>query len=87
MEEKIKARQIAVIGLGRFGSNVARSLSRKGADILVLDKDMDIINHAITFTQRALQLDATDQSALEATGIGNYDVVCVCVGNIRTASR
>lgn len=78
-------KQFAVIGLGRFGTGIARTLSELGAEVLVIDIDEEKINDAISYATHAVQMDATDESALQSVGIGNFDVVCVCMGDVQSS--
>ncbi|MDN5348109.1 MAG: trk/ktr system potassium uptake protein [Clostridia bacterium] len=73
-------KQFAVIGLGRFGSSVARALARMGHQVLAIDQDegrVEAIMHEVT---QAVQADARDEEALKATGIRNVDVAIVAIG-------
>ncbi len=73
-------RQCAVIGLGRFGMSVARSLSESGAQVLAIDKDSERVKEASGFVYSAVELDATDKDALRETGIQNVDIGVVGIG-------
>lgn len=74
------AKQFAVIGLGRFGSSVARTLTELGHEVLAIDSDEDRIQEALPYVTHAVQADATDEEALKALGIRNFDVVVVAIG-------
>ncbi len=78
-------RQFAVIGLGRFGTGIARTLAELDAEVLVIDNNEDKINDAMAFATHAVEMDATDEAALQSLGIGNFDVVCVCIGEIQSS--
>ncbi|HRZ14641.1 MAG TPA: TrkA family potassium uptake protein [Candidatus Omnitrophota bacterium] len=73
-------RHIAVIGLGRFGSTVARELTDRGAHVIAIDahkQRVDDIKESVTY---AVVADATDEQALRGIGVQNVDVAVVCVG-------
>ena len=36
-------KSVAVLGLGKFGSSIARSLAKGGAEVLAVDKDEDLV--------------------------------------------
>ncbi|MFH1868074.1 MAG: TrkA family potassium uptake protein [Candidatus Omnitrophota bacterium] len=74
-------RQFAVIGLGRFGSSIAKTLSEKGCQVLAIDTDEDKVQDFSEIVAQAVCLDATDEKALRAVGIENIDVAVVSVGN------
>lgn len=73
-------RQFAVIGLGRFGWSVAKTLSEKGHQVLAIDKNEDLVQGASDFVTEAVQADSTDEKALKAVGIMNVDVAIIGIG-------
>ncbi len=79
-------KQFAVIGMGRFGSSVATSLYRLGYEVLAIDKDEDRIEDVLNQVTHAVQADGTDEEALRAIGIRNFDVVVVAIGQDIQAS-
>jgi len=79
-------RQFAVIGLGRFGWSVAKTLSEKGHQVLAVDKDEELVKEASDFVTEAVQVDSTDEKALKAVGIMNVDVAIVGIGTNLEAS-
>ncbi|MEG1990811.1 MAG: TrkA family potassium uptake protein, partial [Christensenella sp.] len=78
-------KQYVVIGMGRFGTSVAKTLVDQGADVLVIDGDEEKVDQAINFATHAVQADATDEQALKSLGIRNFDVACVCLGEIQSS--
>ncbi len=80
---KIK-KQFLVIGLGRFGASVARNLTEMGYDVLAVDSSESLVEEISPYVTQAVQADATDESALEAVGVRNFDVAVVSIGtNVR----
>lgn len=79
-------RQFAVIGLGRFGLSVAKTLAEQGCQVLAIDKDEQLVQYASEFVTEAVQADSTDDQALKAVGIKNADVVVVGIGTDLEAS-
>ncbi|MSQ41183.1 MAG: TrkA family potassium uptake protein [Dehalococcoidia bacterium] len=78
--------QIAIIGLGRFGSTLAKALHQMGHNVLGIDKDQRLVEEhrgAVTYPVRA---DATSESVLRELGIPNYDMVVVAIGTDMTAN-
>ena len=53
-------KQFVIIGLGRFGSSIAKTLYSLGNDVLAIDKDEDIVQEIADSVSHAVQLDATD---------------------------
>ncbi|WP_024614983.1 TrkA family potassium uptake protein [Clostridium sp. Ade.TY] len=79
-------KQFVVIGLGRFGSSVAETLYGLGNDVLVIDKDEDLIQDISDKVTHAVQMDATDEGALRTLGLRNFDVAVVTIGSNIQAS-
>lgn len=80
------ARQFAVIGLGRFGSSVARILVNAGYEVLAIDENEERIKEIGDLVTEAVELDATDEKALRAVGIEDVDVAIVAIGTDMQAS-
>jgi len=70
----------AVIGLGRFGSAVALTLSNKGAEVLAIDSDEELVENMRDDVAYAVSMDATDIKALRAQNIQDMDAVIVAIG-------
>ena len=69
--------QAIVIGLGQFGTAVARALAERGVDVMAIDRDEDRVQAIAAQVSEALCFDASDQEALERTSPASRDV-CVC---------
>lgn len=74
-------RQFVVIGLGRFGSSVAKTLVEMGNEVLVIDRDPERVQDFAPLVTHAVEADSTDEKALKALGIRNFDVVVVSIGD------
>ncbi|MDW3229654.1 MAG: TrkA family potassium uptake protein [Acidobacteriota bacterium] len=72
--------RFAVIGLGSFGGCLAKTLYDKGHEVLVIDKDSDIIDEAKDFSNQAVLMDSADKESLQALGVQDMDVVVVSLG-------
>lgn len=81
-----KKRQFAVIGLGRFGYSVARTLVERGMEVLAIDNDPEKVQAVSDFVTLAVECDATDEKALRAAGIHNVDAAVVSIGENIEAS-
>ncbi|HBB39415.1 MAG TPA: potassium transporter [Candidatus Aquiluna sp.] len=69
-----------VIGMGRFGSSLARELMRTGHEVLGVDTDERLVqqmSHELTHTVKA---DTTDEAVLSELGIGEFDAAVVAIG-------
>ncbi|MCM3628699.1 TrkA family potassium uptake protein [Paenibacillus glycanilyticus] len=79
-------KQFAVIGMGRFGSSIASSLTHMGFEVLAIDASEQRIQEAINLVTHAVSADSTDEEALRSLGIRNFDVVVVAIGEDIQAS-
>ena len=73
--------QFIVLGLGRFGMSVAKTLSDKGFDVLAVDNNAEVVQNALEFVTHAVKADMTDEIALKSLGIGNFDVAIIAIGS------
>lgn len=76
----------AVLGLGRYGSAVARELSNSGVDVLAVDIDEVTVNAVAGDLPICKCADITDPEAIEKLGIGEVDVVVVAMASNIEAS-
>ena len=74
-------KQFVVIGCGRFGQSVAIKLAELGAEVMVVDDNEEIIQSIADKVTYAVQADATDENAIKALGIRNFDVAIVTIGS------
>jgi trk system potassium uptake protein TrkA len=72
--------EYTVIGLGRFGSSVALKLVELGHSVLGIDRDRALVQELSDNLTHALALDATDEDALRAAGIAEFDTAIVAIG-------
>lgn len=79
-------RRVAIIGLGRFGSSVARTCAELGYDVTAIDIDERRVAEAAEFATLAAQADGTDEDTLVSLGIGRSDVGVVAQGQNIEAS-
>jgi trk system potassium uptake protein TrkA len=77
---------VAVIGLGRFGGQVARSLVALGHDVIGIDAEMEIIDRLADEMDHVVQADATNEAALRQIGVETVDRVVVGIGENLEAS-
>jgi trk system potassium uptake protein TrkA len=73
-------KQIAVIGLGRFGMSLANKLYGMGHDVLAIDVDEKIIHNVASQITHAVQADATNETILKDLGIDGFDIAVVAIG-------
>ena len=76
----MKRKQFAIIGLGRFGTSVAKTLYEMGYEVLAVDTDETRVQDFSDEVTHVVQADTTDEDTLKALGIRNFDVVVVAIG-------
>jgi trk system potassium uptake protein TrkA len=69
-----------VIGLGQFGSAVARELVQRGAEVVAVDKDEETVNRIAPLVTRALVMDATDEDSIKALEPDQMDAAICGIG-------
>ena len=75
-----KKPEFAVIGLGRFGRAVVKTLVAKGFSVLGIDRDEKSLQAVLDLCTQAVILDSTNEDALRELGIGAFDTVVVAIG-------
>ena len=79
-------RQFAVIGLGQFGSSVARTLARLGADVIGIDSDPVRVEAVKNDISHAVVLDATREDSMREVGVPEADTAVVSIGENQHAN-
>lgn len=79
-------RRVVVIGLGIFGSQLARQLYESGLEVVAIDKNRDVVQRIKDHSTKAVLADATDKEVLESIGIDAKDTVVISFGEDLSAS-
>jgi trk system potassium uptake protein TrkA len=79
-------RQFAVIGLGTFGTSVAKELHSKGAQVLVIDTNEEKVKDITSFVTQAVVADATEEKVLRSLGVADIDCAIVAIGESMESS-
>lgn len=72
--------KFCVIGLGRFGYQLAISLAKQGMEVLAIDKDEAIVSSIKDKVTQAVCLDVRDEESLRSIGVEEMDTVIVAMG-------
>jgi len=72
--------RIAIIGLGRFGTTLAKSLGRSDTEVIAIDRDQDLVEGVKDDVALAVRLDSTDEAALLSQDLPDCDVCVVSIG-------
>jgi trk system potassium uptake protein TrkA len=82
----LSTKQIAVLGLGRFGASVARTLRSLGHEVLGIDENENLVEMLSGELTHAVCCDCTDEDALRSLGLRNFDCAVVAIGHNMQAS-
>ena len=69
-----------VIGLGRFGAALVKTLSEAGKEVIAIDKNEERVREVRPYTDYAFVVDNLSETALKETGMQNCGTVTVCIG-------
>jgi trk system potassium uptake protein TrkA len=74
-----------VIGLGRFGTEVANQLNKMGKSVMAIDKNPDLIQKASKIHEVAIVCDASDLNSLAETGVTGIGTIIVAISSIESS--
>ena len=80
------AKSIAVLGLGKYGTSLVRTLYEMGADVLAVDKDEALVNEIADHCSAAVCADVSNEEALISLGLKDMDIVVVAMAQNLEAS-
>lgn len=69
-----------VIGLGRFGAALVKTLSEAGKEVIAIDKNEERVREVRAYTDYAFVVDNLSETALKETGMQNCGTVTICIG-------
>ena len=75
-----------IIGLGRFGAEMATKLYECGEEVMAIDTDESLVDKITDRVTRAVAADARDLDVLVKLGAENFDRAVVAVGSDLAAS-
>lgn len=73
-------KRYAVIGLGLLGRTVARELAGRGAEVIAVDMDAELVQSMADEVALAVRLDSTNREALQQQGVDQVDAALVAIG-------
>ena len=74
-------KSVLLIGLGRFGKNIAIQLNQLGHEVLGIDINEERVNDAMDIVTDAQIGDSTNEAFLRSLGVGNFDICYVTISN------
>ncbi|NLL93217.1 MAG: TrkA family potassium uptake protein [Clostridiales bacterium] len=79
-------KEIAVIGLGKFGVSVATAYAREGGSVLAIDIDEDKIQEIADEVTYAVRADVSEPDVVRNLGLENVDVAIIAISDNLEAS-
>ena len=77
--------QILVVGLGRFGRNLAQALSGANHEVIALDRSSLAVQSVVNQVAQAAEGDATNEDVLREMGASDVDVAIVAMANVESS--
>lgn len=77
----MNSKTYVVIGLGIFGSAVAKTIARSGADVIAIDSNINCVENVADVVSNAVQADCCDLDQLREAGVQDADVAIVAMGS------
>lgn len=86
MKKKQKSQQVLILGLGRFGQSLARSLVEGGAEVMAMDSREEATEEIAEDVTHVMIADCTEENVLREVGPENFDIVVCAIGGDIQAS-
>lgn len=74
-------KRVGIVGAGKFGTSLAQSLAERGVEVLILDRNRDVVDRMAGVVAKAMEGDATEEGTLDAAGFRDCDIAVVAVGS------
>ncbi|MCD7837048.1 MAG: TrkA family potassium uptake protein [Lachnospiraceae bacterium] len=81
MKKKIINKEYIVIGLGRFGSSVAKQLEANGCRVLAVDSNEKKVRQVAEYVTLAMCMDITNEDSISELGVRNFDSAVISIGH------
>ncbi len=83
---KTQAKQIIIIGLGKFGMSAAKALTKYDCEVMAIDESSNLVDEVASYVTHAAKVNAMDKEALLDLGIKNFDTAIIGIGDDLEAS-
>ena len=77
---------VLIIGVGQFGSHIAKRMEELRCEVMAVDSNEERINEIMPYVTNAVIGDGTNEEFLRSLGIGNFDVCIVALGGLFQSS-
>lgn len=74
-------KSVLLVGLGRFGRQIAKKLNELGHEVMAIDKIEERVTAVLPYVTNAQIGNSTNKDFLSSLGVGNYDVCIVAIGD------
>ena len=74
-------KSFVVVGLGRFGMEIAKQLYQQGREVLAIDNNPELVERVTDSVTQAVVANAQDKEVLRALGVKDFDCAIVAIGN------
>lgn len=81
MKKKLTNKEYIVIGLGRFGSSVAKQLEANGCKVLAVDSNEKKVRQVAEYVTLAMCMDITNEDSIQELGVRNFDGAVISIGH------
>lgn len=71
---------VLIIGLGQFGTRIAKRMEELNCEVMAVDSDEECVNELLPYVTYAQIGDSTSEEFLRSLGVDNYDVCIVALG-------
>ncbi len=79
-------KQCVIVGLGKYGTSIAKKLSDSKIEVLAIDSDMKVVEKVSNYVTKAICIDVTSEESWRKVPLKDFDVGVVCFGENLTAS-
>ena len=79
-------KQCVIVGLGKYGTSIAKKLSDSGVEVLAIDNNIKVVEKISAYVTKAIRIDVTSSEAWDSLPIKDFDIGVVCFGENITAS-
>ncbi|MDP9396203.1 MAG: TrkA family potassium uptake protein [Actinomycetota bacterium] len=77
---------VLVVGLGRFGGALAKSLERVGHEVLAVDESGELVQEWAGRLTHVVEADSTSEAAMRQVGAGDFEHAIIAIGTDIEAS-
>ncbi|MBQ9903128.1 MAG: TrkA family potassium uptake protein [Clostridia bacterium] len=77
---------VLIIGVGQFGSHIAKRMAELRCEVMAVDINEERINEILPYVTNARIGDSTNEEFLRSLGVDNYDVCIVALGGLFQSS-